>query len=387
MKLRILWIVAILYAFCLSLSAQTGSKDSITTMPEMPDSKRRPLRELAHDIRHVVKKGGKELTRKAKELNAIDSTWISPNLYNFTFMVEQSTWYERYRIGSTGENDIQSIRFAPNFNPKIGFYFGWRWIFLGFTFDLNELLGKNNENSPKKEYVFNLYSSKFGVDLYYRETGNNFKIAGYRNFDIENNYEGQKFNGFRSNIYGLNAYWIFNHKHFSYPAAYSQSTNQRKSCGSFMGGFSYSQHNIKFDYHQLPEEMVEHLSPNLKFHKIKYNDYNLSFGYGYNWVFARNCLLNVSLLPAIAYKKAKIDDMSTNDSQDWKAWVKDINFDLISRAGITWNNTRYYIGASMVLHTYDYRKNNFAMTNSFGVARVYAGFNFWKKKPKKKLKH
>jgi hypothetical protein len=148
-----------------------------------------------------------------------------------------------------------------------------------------------------------------------------------------------------------------------------------------MAGFAYSQHNIKFDYTCLPEEMQEQLQPSLKFHSIRYTDYNLSLGYGYNWVFARNCLLNVSLLPAIAYKKARINDQPNTASSNWMEWVKDINFDLITRAGITWNNSKYYVGASLVLHTYDYRKQNFSMTNSFGSLRIYMGFNFWKRKP------
>jgi hypothetical protein len=66
----------------------------------------------------------------------------------------------------------------------------------------------------------------------------------------------------------------------------------------------------------------------------------------------------------------------------WVGWslIRDINFDLITRAGITWNNSKYYVGASLVLHTYDYRKPTFSMTNSFGSLRIYMGFNFWKKK-------
>ena len=147
-----------------------------------------------------------------------------------------------------------------------------------------------------------------------------------------------------------------------------------------LAGFSYSQHNITFDHTMLPSEIQEQLRPSLTFEKVKYNDYNLSVGYGYNWVFAKNCLLNLSLLPAIAYKKARIDDALPNNQNNWLGWVKDINFDLITRAGLTWNNGKYYVGASLVLHTYDYRKDNFSMTNSFGSLRVYAGFNFWKKK-------
>lgn len=126
--------------------------------------------------------------------------------------------------------------------------------------------------------------------------------------------------------------------------------------------------------------MQQQLSPSLKFHSLRYTDYNLSVGYGYNWVFAKNCLLNISLLPAIAYKKARINDQPTQSGTDWAQWIRDINFDLITRAGITWNNSKYYVGASLVLHTYDYRKPTFSMTNSFGSLRIYMGFNFWKKK-------
>ena len=29
-----------------------------------------------------------------------DTTYIAPNKYNLTFMVEQSFWHERYRLGT-----------------------------------------------------------------------------------------------------------------------------------------------------------------------------------------------------------------------------------------------------------------------------------------------
>jgi hypothetical protein len=81
-----------------------------------------------------------------------------------------------------------------------------------------------------------------------------------------------------------------------------------------------------------------------------------------------------------AYKKAKMNGKPTDMENDWFEWINDINFDLVTRAGITWNNSKYYIGASLVLNTYDYRKSDFSMTNSFGSLRIYAGFNFWKRK-------
>ena len=122
--------------------------------------------------------------------------------------------------------------------------------------------------------------------------------------------------------------------------------------------------------------MLSQLDTNLQFSKIKYSDYSLGFGYGYNWVFAKIWVSNLSLLPGIGYKKSIIDDKDFKDEH----WIKDINFDLITRAGIVYNNAKYFMGAALVLHTYDYRKPNLSVTNSFGTLRIYAGFNFWKRK-------
>ena len=372
----------LLCLFCQGISAQTERTDSMRLGEQRIDKHPTHFAEIAKGLKKVYKVSTHGLKRAGQKLNDVDTLYISPNKYNFAFMLEQSTWFEHYRVGGGRGDSNQSINFAPNANAKLGVYFGWRWIFLGVSFDFKDILGKPKSPNQKrrKELVFNLYSSKFGVDLYSRQTGSDFKITSYSNFDLENDYVDTHFEGFESKIKGLNAYWIFNHRKFSYPAAFSQSTNQRRSCGSLMAGFSYSQHRIKFDQTLLPPDMQAQIRPSLQFHNLKYTDYNLSVGYGYNWVFARNCLLNVSLLPAIGFKKARVDDRPTNTESGWKEWIKDVNFDLITRAGITWNNSKYYIGASLVLHTYDYRKENFSMTNSFGSLRIYMGFNFWKKK-------
>ena len=51
-------------------------------------------------------------------------------------------------------------------------------------------------------------------------------------------------------------------------------------------------------------------------------------------------------------KNQKIDDTPNTDNH----WIKDINFDLITRAAVVYNTNKYFIGASLVMHTYDYRK-------------------------------
>ena len=371
-----LFAMILLFPFC--LYAQNGKRDSVTTernklISTMTDG----VIELTDDVATVVRHTGRKIRKEVKDFNAIDTLYITPNLYNLAFMLEHSTWYEHYQLGNNAGTESQYLNFSPSLGTKLGVYFGWRWIFLGYTFDVEDLFGGNKNKSKKKEMSLNIYSSKFGIDLYYRKTGNDFKLRSIDGFHQDfKELQNIQFDGLKSTINGVNAYWIFNHKKFSYPAAYSQSTNQRRSAGSFMAGFSYSQHKISFDCEKLPAPILQQLSPSLRFNHIKYSDYSLGFGYGYNWVFAKNWVSNLSLLPGIGYKKSRIDD---NDFKN-ESWIKDINFDFITRAAIVYNDAKYFVGASVVLHTYDYRKPNLSVTNSFGTLRIYAGFNFWPKK-------
>lgn len=84
---------------------------------------------------------------------------------------------------------------------------------------------------------------------------------------------------------------------------------------------------------------------------MKYSDYSINVGYGYNWVFAKTgfpIFHSYRPLPI----KIKIDDTPNTDNH----WIKDINFDLITRAAVVYNTNKYFVGASLVMHTYDYRK-------------------------------
>ena len=377
-----IYFLLLLYLLPICLYAQNEKRDTVAVEEhkKVITAIGGGIIDLKDELVHTVRDTGRKIRKEVKNFNAIDTTYISPNLYNLAFMLEHSTWYEHYRLGNNNGSQSQKIGFSPTLGTKLGIYFGWRWIFLGYSFDVEDLFGENKNKPKKKEMSLNIYSSKFGIDLYYRKTGSDFKLRSYSGFDLNESYRDMHFDGLQSNIKGLNTYWIFNHRKFSYPAAYSQSTNQRKSAGSFMLGFSYSQHKISFDHNKLPEAMRAQLSTSLLFNKIKYSDYSLGFGYGYNWVFAKNWVSNLSLLPGIGYKKSIIDDKDFKDEH----WIKDINFDLITRAGIVYNNAKYFMGAALVLHTYDYRKPNLAVTNSFGTLRIYAGFNFWKRKEYRK---
>lgn len=324
----------------------------------------------------------KRAIKKFMNFSDFDTLYISPNRYNYALMATHFSNFEYYSVTSEFPQP-QKLSFSPNPHNKIGLYFGWRWIFLGWSVDIDDIYRKTNRKNKGTEFDLSLYSSKLGVDIFYRRTGNIYKIHKIRGFydEIPSDYS-EDFSGLKVDIKGLNLYYIFNNRKFSYPAAFSQSTNQRRNAGTFIAGFSISKHNLDFDYQQLPAYIQERMNPGMKVNKIKYTNANISFGYAYNWVFARNCLACLSLTPAIAYKASDVDA----ETQEGKAWYSKFNLDFLLRAGVVYNNGKYFVGTSFVGKNYNYHRNNFSLDNGFGTLQVYAGFNFHLRKEYRKKK-
>lgn len=318
--------------------------------------------------------------RTLRKFTEIDTSYVEPQHYNWAFMLQGTYNYDIYRLSTSGENE-QKVTFAPAPTFKFGPYFGWRWIFLGYTIDLKSL----RFSSTKQEFDFSFYAAQVGIDLFYRRTGSDYMI---RNVDFGKDVntamlEDVSFDGLSVGITGFNAYYIFNHKRFSYPAAFNQSTMQKISCGSWMAGLGYMRNKLAFDYDKMQSLMSERLSDDVKldsglmFNSVKYYNVNASVGYAYNWVFARNCLFCSSLSVALAYKKTRGETID----EDKKGFnLKNFNVDGIGRFGIVWNNNKWYAGASAIVRLYNYHTSRFSANNIFGSLNIYAGFNFGPRK-------
>ena len=332
---------------------------------------------VRHEKVPFFKSIGNKMYKFVKAFNTIDTNYIEPQHYNFTVMLQNTNNFEVYQMGfSKG----RSLKFVSDPQIKIGPYFGWRWIFLGYTLDLNKI----DISDGRKEFDLSLYSSMIGVDLFYRKSGNNCKIERVKLGDGINtkSLEDIKFSGLDVSVKGLNLYYIFNHKKFSYPAAFSQSTCQKRSCGSAIAGFGYTKHSLNLDYKELVDVINSHLPNNnivldesFKFRRIKYTDISLSGGYAYNWVFAKNFLFCASLSAAVGYNKSTGKEIKTSESYR-KFSLHNFNVDGIGRFGVVWNNTRWYCGASSIFHTYNYRRSHFSSRNTFGTINIYFGYNF-----------
>ncbi|WP_315517405.1 DUF4421 domain-containing protein [Hoylesella shahii] len=311
----------------------------------------------------------------------VDTAYIEPQKYVYTVMAQNTYTYELYKIKTAEGN---SVTFAPEPTIKLGPYVGWQWLFLGYTVDLRRLNGNN-----KQEFDLSFYTAQIGIDLFWRNTGNNYKISSVSLAkEIKPDAVlGSNFGGFDARIRGFNLYYILNHRRFSYRAAFSQSTVQRRSAGSLLFGVGCTWHRVNVDLMQLDQLITSKLgaqatiigaNDTVNFGKVKYTDLSVSGGYAYNWVFARNWVLAGSLSLALGYKRTT-GDVRTRRTSLGDFLSYNVAVDGVGRFGIVWNNSRWYAGASTILHTYNYRKDRFSTNNMFGNLNLYVGFNFIKR--------
>lgn len=318
----------------------------------------------------------------------IDTSYIEEQHFNWAVMA-QSTW--AYSLYTIINEEKQSIRFQPESQIKIGPYFGYRWMFAGYTFDISHLSSDN-----RKEYDVSLYSNLAGIDLYYRKSGKQYYIssANFRDGTDTEPLIGSRYSGFKSSVRGFNFYYIFNHHKFSYPTAFSQSTVQRRSAGSVMAGISHTRHTLSVDWDQFYELIDDKLGAGtaasvvdttMHSTNIKYDSYAISGGYAYNWVFARNWLLSAGALLGLAYNQSRGSTEKSFINFRFRNFsIHNFNFDGIFRLGLVWNNTRWFAGLSGLVHSFNYNKSAFKVNNSFGTVNLYFGVNFGRKKNKQK---
>ena len=151
--------------------------------------------------------------------------------------------------------------------------------YLGFSLSaaLNpaKLMGKYRDF----ELNFNSYGRRFGFDIIYQDA---------KNFTGWHDHEGMERielpdGMLKVRTLNVNAYYAFNSRSFSYPAAFSQSYIQRRSAGSFLLAASGMRQHATLDWDQ---EM-----------QLKMTNIALGAGYGYNYVPRQGWLLHLSALP------------------------------------------------------------------------------------------
>ena len=279
-----------------------------------------------------------------------DTNYVTPQKYEFTAQAELSYWHDFYRMSSSKSGVDKSMSLESGNPLVLGGYVYWSILGYGHSINLGDIgKPKGETNGTGHRNVFVLNTARIIAEVYTFKSGKSAKFTSISDIDLEG--KDRTFTGLNSKCFGIDAQYIFNHRRYSWPAAFGENAVQRKSQGSWKLGFSYN-----------------HVT-------VSYKDYAISIGYGYNWAFRRNCILAVSVLPSIGYRQSDITEYNED-----KAVLRRISTDVFFRTSLFWNNTKYFTGFVVDLHSYAYRERKFSLTNAYGTVKYIVGFDFLKKK-------
>ena len=309
-----------------------------------------------------------------------DTTYIEiQDHYNWCAEVQLTNRFEMYEIDND-ENFL--LRVAPKVRTRIGPFFGWRFAFFGYNIDIKSIF-----NNDDIDLSGSIYSSAFGLDLFYRRVGGNYNIKRLimNNTSYSANLRNVPFDGVNVGMSRISFYYVTNYKRYSHQAAFSQTHRQIRSAGSLLLGAAYAHNRIVVDLDKLTDIINTNCGTNIEPNAItgyqKNNEITLSVGYGYNWVFARNWLAAGELSGGIGALFHKADSQKPESSSDI---FKSINnfansylaFNANARIAILWNNGPWFSGVQGVFFYYQSGNGKVVNRNILGTTYVFLGFNF-----------
>jgi hypothetical protein len=301
-----------------------------------------------------------------------DTTYVTPQKYNLTAQMELSYWHDYYFLRSSVTHNTMVIQSDPS--VILGGYVYYSILGYGAVWNLNDIgvrAGKTNGTSLRQTFV--IHTAKFFAEYYTFNSGKGAEIRSVSGINLKG--KDRTFRGLDSRCNGLNVVYMFNNRHFSWPASFGANAVQRKSCGSWSAGFQYNEQRISMDAEALPDYLQEEIDSTLLFSHVNYKDYSISIGYNYNCVLGRNVMFAFSLMPNIGYRRSNI----TEAQQEKHSILNNVSTDLNVRMSLFWNNTRLFNGLVFEAHTYSYRKDKFGLTNTYGTLKYVLGVNFWRK--------
>lgn len=304
-----------------------------------------------------------------QKLARLDST-LSARYYKIPYDSNYVTrpdgrWTLKVRVNQTGNkfhtkgtvNDItHKADLGTSHKTTISLGASYRGLSAAFSLNPAKIKGIYNDY----ELNLNYYSSRISLDFSYQRSES---LSGdvIRNGEPRRMEEGDV----KMKVINVAGYYAFNHRKFSFPAAFNQNYIQRRSAGSWLAGISYQGGSIN-----TLDELKER-SPEAPEVTIKFGHLGIGGGYGYNLVLGKKWLLHLSALPTfVVYNRNKL--IVNGEERE----VSHMRFHMIfnERAAVVYNfSSRYFAGATLVMSNSVFDNSAVTINQNKWRARAFIG--------------
>ncbi len=259
----------------------------------------------------------------------------------------------------------QELLYRPNDRFNVGI--GINYAFVGLNLGVNiPLVNDDDDRYGQTRYLdaqSHLYLPRLAVDLYLQHY-RGYYLNKPQNW-VENWQRGNPHpqrGDLRTTSIGFNLQYIFNHRHFSYRAAYLQNAWQKKSAGTFLlGSESYL---IRMRADSAVTDPARASAP--FFNGVAFNGsdvYSLgaNAGYAHTFVYKAHFFLTVSLVGGVGLGTTRLEVPGAKDQAKWG-----LHLNNTARIALGYNSSRYFVGLSVV---------NLTMRSQTPVGRTSVSFD------------
>lgn len=232
----------------------------------------------------------------------------------------------------------------------------YRGIAAGIALNPAKLSGRNKDY----ELNLNIYTNRMSLDVSYQMSktlSGDFKSED-RVVHLERGMVDMK-------VLNLAGYYTFNHRRFSYPAAFTQSYIQKRSAGSWLAGFSFQggrMENPRYEDLGIPQL------------RTYVGNFAIGGGYGYNFVGGKRWLLHLSAMPTlIVVNRNNI----TVDGERRKVGYHFPEMIFNEHMAIVYNiSPRYFLATTVVFSISTYRSSAVQIIQNKWRSRACLGIRF-----------
>jgi len=217
----------------------------------------------------------------------LDSTYIRPFPEEFTI---RPYMYYKFTTLVTEERGGDEVRYHPNIPVGIGVGFTYRNYALNLAYAPPFFRDKEKGKPKYIDLQYHYYSRKYLFDFLFQDYKGFYTVHDRRK-EVYNLYPD-----IHVIQYGAGAQYIFNHRKFSYRAAFYGNEKQVRSAGSFqLGGGLY--------YNKIQSDTTQILAG-----RDWFRNYQLSVtgGYVYTFVFKKDWFLTMGLSAGVNFGLEKI---------------------------------------------------------------------------------
>lgn len=251
----------------------------------------------------------------------IDSIYIKP----FEYRLSVKPYISKDMLFMTQKFEEEDDKtFMPNTPPKIGVGFSLNntIISLSYGYGFDFLQDKKLGKTESFDFQFHNYQRKFVFDLFIQ------RYKGFYDGDAENELP-DLYPDLEIRQYGIYGQYVFNHKKYSYKAAFNQSEKQLKSAGSFLLGGGIYQTEIR-------SESSFNYNEKNNFDRFQFG---INAGYAYTWVLGKYWDISASATAGINFGSEKIRHFKRN---------MEVNPSIFPRISAGYNRETWSLGFSYV---------------------------------------